>query len=397
MIRRGLVLVGLVGLVFTGCQTPVGPAPAPSSGPASTATASSPSASASPTPTPTPLSTCQRVAADLSLEDAAGQLVMMGVTGSLDAAETKVLKNSRIGSVILMGTTTDGVKGTASRVAAIRKAGGGHGVLVGVDQEGGSVRRLKGSGFTAMPAAADPAAMSDADLRAKAQGWGRELATAGVNLNFAPVVDVVPTAKASTNEPIGVLKRGYGSTPEQVADKATAVIEGFQQEKVGATVKHFPNLGQVTGNTDFAAKVVDDVTTADDPALLPYRRAIAADVASIMVSTAYFTRIDGSSPAAFSPAVVGLVRELGFTGVITSDDLGVAKAVADVPARQRAVRFVQAGGDLAISVDPAAASAMVAGLVEEAQADAEFAARLRASAGRVLELKDRLGVASCGA
>ena len=399
MIRRGLILLGLVSLAFTGCQTPVGPTPAPTAtGSASASSASAtatPSASTPATATPAPLSACQRVASEMSVEDAAGQLVMMGVTGSLDATGASVLSSSRIGSVILMGTASGGVKGTASRVAAIRKAGGDHGILVGVDQEGGTVRRLQGAGFSTMPSAVEQAAMSDADLRTAAHTWGSELARAGINLDFAPVVDVVPPGKASTNEPIGKLKRGYGSTPEKVADKATAFIEGLQQANVGATAKHFPNLGQVTGNTDFAAKVVDSVTTADDPALLPYRRAIAADVASIMVSTAYFTRIDGSSPAAFSPTVVGLVRGLGFTGVITSDDLGAAKAVASVPVKQRAVRFVRAGGDLAISVDPSAASAMVAGLVEQAHADPAFAAQVRASAARVLELKQRLGVASC--
>ncbi len=79
-----------------------------------------------------------------------------------------------------------------------------------------------------------------------------------------------------------------------------------------------------------------------------------------MVATAWYPRIDPDAPAAFSPAVVALLRDdLGFDGVIASDDLGVAKAVAGVPAAQRAVRFVRAGGDLAISVDAPAVLAMV--------------------------------------
>ncbi|WP_246227667.1 glycoside hydrolase family 3 N-terminal domain-containing protein [Propioniciclava coleopterorum] len=402
MRARG-VLVGLVGFALVGCAQvqPGGPSPSPGSPGGSTPPPTTPGHTAAPTTpagTPTasgPGNTCDALARAMDLRTAAGQLVMIGVTGALDDAEAKAIKNSHIGSAILMGSTSDGVSGTKARTDAIRKAGGAHGVLIGVDQEGGSVVRLKGSGFTAMPSAAQQAKLSDAELTGKAATWGKELRAAGVDLNFAPVADVVPASKQSSNEPIGKLGRGYGSEPDQVAAKVGAVVDGFQRSGIGATVKHFPNLGQVTGNTDFAAKVVDDVTTADDPALAPYRTAIDADVASIMISTAYFSKIDGSAPAAFSPKVIAIARSLGFDGVITSDDLGVAKAVADVPAKQRAVRFVKAGGDLAISVDPAAATAMVTGLVEAGEADPAFADQVKASAARVMTLKGRLGVTTC--
>lgn len=402
MRARGTV-VALLGLALVGCAqvqppaAPGGPAPGTPSSSPTRGVPSTATASASPgTPTASGLdSTCDAVVAGMDLPTAAGQLVMLGVHDTLDAAESKVLREAKIGSAILMGSSSAGVSGTRSRIDAIRKAGGPHGVLIGADQEGGTVVRLKGPGFTEMPSAAQQAKLSDAALKQQAATWGAQLKAAGVDLDFAPVADVVPVAKQGTNEPIGKLGRGYGSDPDQVAAKVTAVIEGFADAGVGATVKHFPNLGQVVGNTDFAAKVVDDVTTADDPALKPYRAAITSDVASVMVSTAYFTKIDGSAPAAFSPTVVGLVRGLGFDGVITSDDLGVAKAVADVPAKQRAVKFVRAGGDLAISVDPAAAATMVAGLVEAGQADPAFAARIKASAARVMTLKGRLGVTSC--
>ncbi len=399
--RRGAA--ALLGLALVGCAqvqptTPPGATtPAPPRGTASAAPTAGPGGTATPgTPPPSGVGgTCDAVAASMDLATAAGQLVMLGVHDDLDAAETKALQTAKIGSAILMGSSSAGVSGTKARTDAIRKAGGAHGVLIGVDQEGGTVVRLKGTGFTDMPSAAQQAKLSDAELTAKATTWGKEMKAAGVDLDFAPVADVVPAAKQASNEPIGKLGRGYGSDPEQVAGKVAAVIAGFDDAGLGATVKHFPNLGQVVGNTDFAAKVVDDVTTADDPALTPYKRAIEADVASVMMSTAYFSKIDGSAPGAFSPKVVGIVRDLGFDGVITSDDLGVAKAVAGVPAKQRAVKFVQAGGDLAISVDPAAASAMVAGLVEAGQADPELAARIKQSAARVMTLKGRLGVTAC--
>lgn len=397
MSRARLLGVGLAALALVGCaQVPPGAGPTASGAPpVSPAVTPSPVAS---TPASTPAATtCAELAGAMTLREQAAQLVMMGVTGDLDAAERSALGEHRFGSVILMGNTTEGVAGTRQRTRSIQDAGGGS-VLVAVDQEGGLVRRLRGAGFTDMPSAAEQAKLAPAELLAAARVWGREMAEAGVHLDLAPVADVVPAAKQRTNEPIGKLGRGYGSTPEAVAERVAVVVAGFRAGGIASSAKHFPNLGEVVGNTDFAAKVVDDVTTRDAPALEPYRRAIAAGIETVMVSTAWYPRIDPDAPAAFSPAVVSILRDdLGFSGVVVSDDLGVAKAVADVPARERGVRFVRAGGDLAIAVDPAPAQQMVDGLVAAAQDDAALRGRVAESAGRVLALKSGLGLARCEA
>ncbi|MFP5416113.1 MAG: glycoside hydrolase family 3 N-terminal domain-containing protein [Actinomycetes bacterium] len=393
--------LGVLALVMTGCaQVPPGASPGPA-GPASVGPPAAPTASAAtsgsePSATPARGGTCSDLAGGLSLREQAGQLVMVGVTGELDAAESGAITGAALGSVILMGNTDDGVAGTRARTDSIARLGGRAGMLVAVDQEGGRVQRLKGAGFDVMPSARDQAELTLGELTAASARWGRQLADAGVHLTLAPVADVVPAAKMATNEPIGKLGRGYGTTPDAVAARVQAFVTGMQDAGVGTSPKHFPNLGQVTGNTDFTARVVDDVTTADDPALAPYRAAIEAGAETVMVGTAWYTEIDPSAPAAFSPAVVSILRdELAFPGVIVSDDLGVAEAVADVPARDRAVRFVRAGGDLAISVDVAAATAMVDGLVAAAQADPALAQRVQASARRVVELKGGLGAATC--
>ncbi|MFT3876795.1 MAG: glycoside hydrolase family 3 N-terminal domain-containing protein [Propioniciclava sp.] len=260
------------------------------------------------------------------------------------------------------------------------------------------MQRLKGPGFDTIPSAREQAHRSAAELAGDAKRWGQQLAQAGVHLTFAPVADVVPADRTSSNEPIGKLGRGYGSTPEAVSERVVAFVGGMKAAGVATSPKHFPNLGRVTGNTDFVAKVVDEETTANDPALEPYRRAIAEGVESVMVATAFYTKIDPDAPAAFSPKVVGILRDdLRFGGVIVSDDLGVAKAVASVPASERATRFVRAGGDLAISVDPAVGARMIEGLASAAESDPDLAARVTESAGRVLALKAARGLTSCEA
>lgn len=402
MISRLATTLVALSLGVAGCAaTSVTPSllPVPSATAPATAT---PTATSTATPTPTATApepsapTCRAKAERLSLRERAGQLLMVGVTGSLDEAERAAITKNDVGSVILMGTSTAGVTRTATLTGELAALGGETGVLVAVDQEGGLVQRLKGPGFSTIPSAAKQAKLSDAALRQRAEGWGEELAAAGVHLNLAPVADVVPAAKQATNRPVARLGRGYGSKPTVVSAKVNAVVEGLRAGGVSAAVKHFPGLGEVTGNTDFVARVVDTVTTATSPGLVPFRDAVTAGVDAVMVSSAYYTRIDGKRMAGFSPKVIGLLRGWGFDGVVVSDDLGAAVALRSVPASRRALSFVEAGGDLAITVTPGLASAMTAGLVAAAKADPTLAERITDAASRVLALKQAHGLVDCG-
>lgn len=389
--------LGVAGCAATSVApslTPVPSAtvPAPATPTATSTVRPTPSATAPEPPPPT----CRAKAESLSLREQAGQLLMVGVTGSLDEAERAAITKSHVGSVILMGTSTAGVKRTATLTGQLAMLGGETGVLVAVDQEGGLVQRLQGPGFSTIPSAAKQAKLSDATLRQRAARWGEELAAAGVHLNLAPVADVVPAGKQATNQPVARLGRGYGSKPTVVSAKVNAVVEGLRAGGVSAAVKHFPGLGEVTGNTDFVTRVVDSVTTATSPGLVPFRDAVTAGVDAVMVSSAFYTRIDGKRMAGFSPKVIGLLRSWGFQGVVVSDDLGAAVALRSVPASRRALSFVEAGGDLAITVTPALAASMTAGLVDAAKADPTLAERVTEAASRVLALKQAHGLVDCG-
>ncbi|MGB7962920.1 MAG: glycoside hydrolase family 3 N-terminal domain-containing protein, partial [Propionicimonas sp.] len=340
--------------------------------------------------------TCRATAEGLSLREQAGQLLMVGLSGTLDAAERTAITKYHVGSVILMGTSTAGVKRTAALTGQLAKLGGETGILVAVDQEGGLVQRLQGPGFSTIPSAAKQAKLSDATLRRRAERWGEELAAAGVHLNLAPVADVVPAAKQATNQPVARLGRGYGSKPAVVSAKVDAVVTGLRAGGVSAAVKHFPGLGEVTGNTDFVARVVDTVTTATSPGLVPFHDAVTAGVDAVMVSSAFYARIDGKRMASSSPKVIGLLREWGFEGVVVSDDLGAAVALRSVPATRRALSFIEAGGDLAITATPGLAASMTAGLVKAAKADSAVAGRITEAASRVLALKQAHGLVDCG-
>jgi beta-N-acetylhexosaminidase len=288
------------------------------------------------------------------------------------------------------------VRDVVARVRAASVRPEGVETLLAADQEGGLVQRLQGPGFDTIPSAVRQAALSDAELGRRAETWGEQLAAAGIDADLAPVADVVPQDLVRVNQPVGQLRRGYGSDPDVVADKVAAFTSGMDDAGVATAVKHFPGLGRVRGNTDTTRDVVDETTTRDDAALRGFRAAVRAGVDMVMVSSATYARIDGRRRAVFSPVVVdGMIRDdLDFDGVVISDDLA-AVALQDVPAGQRVVRFVQAGGDLAIVGSAAEARTMARALRVRAERDADFAAQVDRAAARVLRLKQRRGLTDC--
>jgi beta-N-acetylhexosaminidase len=268
--------------------------------------------------------------------------------------------------------------------------------MLAADQEGGRVQRLKGPGFTTIPSATVQAKQSDARLRRNAYDWGRQLRSAGIDANLAPVADVVPTAMAWMNQPIGQLRRGYGPSPKTVAAKVTAFTEGMNQAGVATAVKHFPGLGRVRGNTDFMTRVVDRTTTRHDAALAGFSAAIDADIDMVMVSSALYRKIDDEHRAAFSTKIIDemLRKDLGFSGIVISDDLAAA-AMRTLPPDERALRFIRAGGDLLIIGDSSLATTMAEAIKDEASDDPAFAKRVTESAARVVAMKERRGLADC--
>jgi beta-N-acetylhexosaminidase len=363
----------------------------------------SPHPSGSPTgPAP---SCAERVLARLTEPQRVGQLFLLGMAGDrLGPAALRAIRVHHVGSVWFVATTTAGVAGIRAVADAVQRqvspdTTGGVRFYVAANQEGGQIQALRGPGFSTMPSALEQGALAPSTLRTDAATWGRQLAAAGVNLNFAPVMDVVPPGTDAENQPIGALQRAFGHDPVTTGRHGVAFIRGMRAAGVATTAKHFPGLGRVVGNTDFTAQVTDTVTTADDPYLASFRRAIRAGVPFVMVALATYTRIDPGRLAVFSPAVIRgvLRRDLGFDGVVMSDDLGAAVAVADVPPADRAIDFIQAGGDMIVSKTAAPASAMASALVARAGADPAFAKRIDQSALRVLEAKQASGLLPCGA
>ncbi len=333
-----------------------------------------------------------------------GQLFMVGSPASAVSAQTVTdIQSYHVGNVILTGRSSAGVAATAAVSAQLQakadlNSTAGVPLFISTDQEGGQVQVLSGSGFSTIPTALTQGTYAPATLRADATTWGGQLRAAGVTVDLAPVLDTVPSAAAAkTNPPIGAYQREYGYDPTTVSNEGGAFAAGLGDAGVDATVKHFPGLGRVNANTDDSTGVTDTVTTRTDPYLQPFKNAVNAGAPFLMMSTAYYAKIDPSNPAAFSPTIVtGMVRgDLGFQGVIISDSLGAAQVSGFAPG-DRAIDFIQAGGDMALMNDPSILPAMYNAVLNKANSDSTFKAKVDTSALRILTAKQYRGLLSQG-
>ncbi len=342
-----------------------------------------------------PAPTARRVFDAMTRRERVGQLLMVDcpTNGVTDATRTAITRYDA-GSVILDGTTHAGMQAIQHVTGQLNALARGKAALfVSTDQEGGEVQRLQGNGFDLIPSAVVQGQWQPDHLQRAARVWASQLRRAGVNVNLAPVLDTVPPGTAP-NPPIGDLDREYGRTAQQVATHGLAVVRGMTAAGIDVTIKHFPGLGRVTGNTDTTSGVTDTVTTAHDPYLAPFQAAIRAGVPFVMMSTAIYARIDPGTPAAFSRTIVtGLLRAtLGFSGVVISDDLGSAAQVSALSPGQRAVAFVAAGGDMVLTVRPGDAGVMTNALLARAGTDPAFSRLVDAAVLRVLQAKQARGL-----
>jgi beta-N-acetylhexosaminidase len=348
----------------------------------------------------TPQACATAKVAAMSLEGRVGQLLMIGTPIANPGPLADTIRRYHLGGVFLAGRSNQSAATLKQNITALQNvavSATGLPAQIALDQEGGLVQTLKGDDFPAIPSAVQQGKLTDETLKDQTVDWAHRLASAGVTMDLAPVADTVPAGTEHANPPIGALNRQYGSAPDEVAKDITTVVGAAQSTGIVTTLKHFPGLGRVRANTDTSTQAIDTSTTADDAFLKPFIAGIRAGSGAVMMSSASYPKLDAHAIAAFStPIITGLLRQrLGFTGVVVSDDLGAAVAVSGVPLGERAVRFIQAGGDLALTVRAADAGPMSAALIAAAGRSTAFAARVTDAAGHVVRGKIRAGLVSC--
>lgn len=269
-------------------------------------------------------------------------------------------------------------------------------LLIAVDQEGGRVARLDAShGFPPTLAAQALGEIGDpAFTYAQATQMAMTLAAAGINHNLAPAVDVNTNPE---NPVIGKLGRSFSADPMVVTAHARAFIAAHHAYKITTTIKHFPGHGSSRG--DSHQGFVDVTNTWQELELEPYRALIAEGMVDAVMSAHVFNaKLDPLYPATLSPAILtGLLRqELGFTGVIITDDMGMGAITTQYGFAEAVVQAVQAGADMLalgnnLVYDPDVAARTITILTQAVADGAISEQRIDASYARILALKGKWG------
>jgi beta-N-acetylhexosaminidase len=315
--------------------------------------------------TPEPEDPAIDVLSEMSLSEKIGQLLILqfryrpdgGDLTALSPEDLELLRSLRPGGVILFRENFDTVEQVTSLIGGLMIESPLP-PFIAVDEEGGLVSRLVRSGN--IPATRIPAARVIGETGDPAAAYAaysiiaRELAVLGVNMNFAPVADIL----TDPDNPV-ILTRAFGSDPAVVADFVAQGVRALQDNGVVSVVKHFPGHGDSSQDSHFDIVRLDhDAARLDAVELVPFRAAIEAGVGGIMTAHLYFPRIDGAAlPASLSPYFLGdLLRdELAYDGLIITDALEMRGLEGIADPESAGVAAVGSGADmLLIPPDPTA-------------------------------------------
>lgn len=332
----------------------------------------------------------------VDFEDLVGERLMIGLPGpTLHDEDVRLFRDTRAAGLILYRRNFESPEGLLGLIGGL-ESGLGRRLLVATDHEGGRVIML-GRGTTIFP---DNLAVGTAGEEAFAyrQGVieGRELRRLGVDLNLAPVLDVL-TERYSPN--IGI--RSYGKDPALVARYGSARIRGMAAAGLRACAKHFPGKGHSPLDAHLRLpRIESDWSEMHATHLPPFFAAIEAGVAGLMTSHPVYPKLDPAGvPATFSRRIVReyLREAVGFRGVILSDDLEMGAVAETCPVGEAAVRAAEAGHDLLLvcHTEPAQRQAAAA-LVEAYRSGRLPRADLEAAAERVRRLRESAGPRTVG-
>lgn len=313
----------------------------------------------------------------------AGRVLIVGMPGRVLPPPLMTLaRDGALGGVILFKRNLGTVEENLETIGALYDAWPrGRAPLIAIDQEGGRVARL-GAPLLRLPPMRELGEIDDVDLtRQAAHLLGQQLHALGIGLDFAPVLDIDTNPK---NPVIG--DRSFGREPATVIRHARAFVEGLGEARVLSCGKHFPGHGDTELDSHFdLPRIAHDRARLEQIELAPFR-ALAPVLPSIMTAHVIFDAVDPGVPATLSRKVINecLRQEIGYEGVIISDDLEM-KAVADHwGVAESAVAAIDAGCDaLLVCTDPSNALLAHAALTRRADADIGFAARLADAAMRV--------------
>jgi beta-N-acetylhexosaminidase len=324
-----------------------------------------------------------------SVRAVCGQLLSVGFLGPVPPAELlQRIARCEVGGVTLFRPNVVEPAQVAAVVRTLRELASGPPLVVSVDQEGGAVQRLRRP-LTEWPDMLSVGSAGDvARTRAVGRALGTELATLGIGWDLAPVLDVHTNA---ANPVIG--RRAFGRDPAAVTEHGLAFWSGLRAAGVLGCGKHFPGHGDTLADSHLRLPVVaHDLDRLRAVELAPFAAAANAGMEAIMTAHVMFPALDPQRPATLSPPILTTILrgELGFAGLVVSDDLGMRAVAERAPIEELVVESLMAGVDHFLVRQPMARQ-VAAGeaLVRAAEARSDVRARVLESAARMIAFKAR--------
>jgi beta-N-acetylhexosaminidase len=330
----------------------------------------------------------------LSLDDQVGQLFLLGFAGSTADGAEPALQELRAGGLMLLDNveSADAARALTQNLQTRAQANGLLPLLIATNHEGGRVQPIQdgttllGSNFNV--GQVEPRSLALATACSRGAIHAADLHGMGIHMNLAPVLDV-------HDNPLDTVigDRSFGSDPQRVAELGAAYVEGLQSGGVLAVGKHFPGHGSANVDSHLGLPVVNhDRSWLDTHELVPFRAAIQAGVAGIMVGHLSFPLVDPvpGRPASLSRVFVdGLLRgDLRYTGLVLTDDLGAMRAITDTNSPgESAIQAIAAGADVLTVVGALDRQRRMVEAVHDAIGTRISAERLKQSVSRVITAK----------
>ncbi len=326
----------------------------------------------------------------LTIEQKIGQVCLFGFHGKQVTQELeKFFRDHHIGNVILFARNINDAHGLRNLCRSLYE------IIdvppfIAIDQEGGVVTRID-KGATILPGNMAVAATGKPkNARIYGSIIGRELRALGVNLNLAPVLDIT----VPDNPGIGV--RSFGDSAEVVSQFGSELIHGLQSESVFACAKHFPGIGSALFDTHIEMPIIDkSLHELESSDIMPFKTAVVNGVDCVMTSHAGFSAFDSNIlplPATFNPTVYSgyLRKQLGFKGVIITDDLEMGGATISMEFEDSIIAAIQAGADLlTVCSDRDRQRKTISALLNAVRNGSLSEARIDESIARIFSLKQR--------
>ncbi len=332
---------------------------------------------------------------ELTDHQMAGQRLMVGFEGSRFNPDLEFLiKELKVGGIILFAQnieTPAQLRRLCHDIQEFAKSVSQPPLFIAIDQEGGTVARLREPAFREFPAITELKTLSAAETFSREMA--AQLSDLGINMNMAPVMDAAPENVDSIMK-----QRIFGSDPHHVAAMGRVLIDQHQNQRIMAVAKHFPGIGRTTLDShldlpEFDA-AMENLAAFD---LIPFQAAIDADAAGIMLSHIRYTAIDPRWPASLSPAIARdlLRNKMGYTGLVMTDDLDMGAIRNHYPLDTAIHQILESDIDLVLICHKGPdIEAAFHEILRRITDESRFKVKSNAAVSRIMACKKRFGLSA---